>query len=157
MEWDSEEVYTDDMVTNGELDTIDPDLPQPGQKYFHWADYLIFALFLVANIGVGLFQGLKPCFTKKAESAQEYLVANRSMSIFPVALSILSAFLSAILILGTPAEIYTEGIMYWMYVWGMMLSCVFATLLFVPLLYPLKLTSSYEVSQDPHPYSKFKH
>lgn len=140
MDW-----YLDAEFATDESVTDNPDLPHGGKQYFHWADYLVFALFLGANISVGLYQGFKPYFTKEEESAQQYLVANRNMSIFPVALSILSAFLSAILILGTPAEIYTEGSMYWMYVWGMMLSCVFATILFVPLLYPLKLTSSYEV------------
>jgi len=131
----------DSYASSDEPVTPNPDLPQPGTKRFDWSDYLVFALFLVANIVVGLVAGLKP--TKEKETAKSYLAGDRNMSVFPVALSILSAFLSAILILGTPAEVYTEGTMYWVYVIGMMLSCVFATLLFVPLLYPLRLTSSY--------------
>jgi hypothetical protein len=50
------------------------------------------------------------------------------------------------LILGSPAEIYTEGTQYFIYVFGIMLACLLAAQLFVPLLYPLKLTSSFEVS-----------
>lgn len=110
---------------------------------FHWADWVIFSAFLLISLGIGLFQGL----CKKQEATTEaYHMGNRDFNIWPVALSLLSAFLSAILILGTPAEIYTEGTQYWVYVFGMMASCVFAVILFVPLLYPLRLTSSYEVS-----------
>jgi sodium-coupled monocarboxylate transporter 8/12 len=126
----------------------DPDeLPLPDRKSFHWSDYLVFALFLAAYILIGAFQAIKAAFfAKKQEDAEDFLVGGRSMSILPVAISVLSAFLSAILILGTPAEVYTEGTQYFMYVIGQMMSCVLAALLFVPLLYPLRLTSSYEVS-----------
>ena len=65
--------------------------------------------------------------------------------VIPVALAIMSSFLSAILILGTPAELYTHGTMYWLYLFGMCGAAVLATVFFVPLLYRLKLTSSYEV------------
>lgn len=125
----------------------DPDLvPLQDRKSFHWADYLVFGLFLGCYILIGVYQAVKNAFfAKKKEDADEFLVGGRSMSILPVALSILSAFLSAILILGTPAEVYMEGTQYWMYVFGQMMSCVLAALLFVPLLYPLRLTSSYEV------------
>ena len=109
---------------------------------FHWADWLIFSLFLAISLGIGLFQGL--C-AKQEKTAEAFHMGNRDFNIWPVALSLLSAFLSAILILGTPAEVYTEGTQYWVYTLGMMASCVFAVILFVPLLYPLKLTSSYEV------------
>jgi sodium-coupled monocarboxylate transporter 8/12 len=53
--------------------------------------------------------------------------------------------MSAILILGTPAEMYTQGTQYFMYVIGMILAVILAAQLFVPLLYPLNLTSSFEV------------
>ena len=126
----------------------EPELPEPGAKGFHWADYLIFALFLIVSLGIGMFQGIAEalgCLKKKEQTTEEFLTGNRSFSIWPVALSMLSAFLSAILILGTPAEVYVEGTEYWIYLIGMMSACVFAVFLFVPLLYPLKLTSSYEV------------
>ena len=110
---------------------------------FHWADWVIFTAFLGVSLGIGLFQGL--C-VKQEKTAEAFHMGNRDFNIWPVALSLLSAFLSAILILGTPAEIYTEGTQYWIYTLGMMASCVFAVILFVPLMYPLKLTSSYEVN-----------
>ena len=109
---------------------------------FHWADWVIFTAFLAVSLGIGLFQGL--C-VKQEKTAEAFHMGNRDFNIWPVALSLLSAFLSAILILGTPAEVYVAGTQYWIYTLGMMASCVFAVILFVPLMYPLKLTSSYEV------------
>lgn len=73
-------------------------------------------------------------------------MGNRDLKIVPVAVSILVSFLSAILILGAPAEMYTKGTQYYLYVFGQMSAVVLATVLFVPLFYPLKLTSMYEVS-----------
>ncbi len=109
---------------------------------FHWADYLILAAVLVAS----LFIGLIPAFIGgKQRTQSEYLMANRSMRIVPVAMSILMSFTSAIMILGTTAEIYINGLAYMVYAVGMVLGGLLATILFVPLLYPLKLTSSYEV------------
>jgi Na+/proline symporter len=70
------------------------------------------------------------------------------MPVLPVVLSLLSSVLSAIIILGGAAEIYTQGAMYWLQGIGQWLATIIAGLLFVPLLYPLQLTSSYEVSTD---------
>ena len=72
----------------------------------HWADYLVFALFLLGMMAPGLYYGL--IGSKQAKTTDEFLVGKRDNSILPVAVSILSSFLSAILILGTPAEIYTQ-------------------------------------------------
>nr|KAG5688219.1 hypothetical protein BaRGS_003118 [Batillaria attramentaria] len=66
------------------------------------------------------------------------------MSIIPVAISILVSFMSAILILGTPAEMYMSGTEYFVYVFGICFAIIIAALVFVPLLYPLRMTSSFE-------------
>lgn len=141
--------FSDHFMAPGAF-PADPELPTPEPKGFHWADYLVFVLFLVISLGIGMFQGLMDllgCNKKedqKEMTTEDFLMGNRNFSVVPVSLSTLAAFLSAILILGTPAEVYTQGCEYWIYMFGMMLSCVFATIFFVPLLYPLRLTSSYE-------------
>lgn len=113
------------------------------QTGFHWFDYVVFCAVLVASCAIGLFYA----FTGgKQKTQQEFLMANRQMKTLPVAISILVSFNSAIVILGAPAEVYLYGTQYWMYSFGIALACVLASVLFVPLLYPLKLTSSYEVS-----------
>ena len=53
--------------------------------------------------------------------------------------------MSAILILGMPAEMYTAGTQFMLFAVGYVLAIIIAALVFVPLLYPLKLTSSFEV------------
>ncbi len=114
------------------------------RETFHWADYVIMAAFLTICFVVGVVQAF---IGGKQRTQIEYLLANRNMHVLPVTLSILVSYLSAILIMGTPAEIYTGGTLYWWYAVGAGLSCVLAAWLFVPLLYPLKLTSCYEVSR----------
>ena len=59
------------------------------------------------------------------------------------------SFQSAITILGTPAEMYTAGTEYFVYLGGISLAIIIATLVFVPLLHPLKMTSSFEVRPPP--------
>ncbi len=114
---------------------------------FHWADYLILAAVLLTS----LFIGLIPAFIGgKQRTQSEYLMANRSMHIVPVSMSILMSFISAILILGMPAEVYISGLIYSMSAIGSAVGVLAGGVLFVPLLYPLKITSSYEVQEPPH-------
>ncbi|OWF48529.1 sodium-coupled monocarboxylate transporter 1-like [Mizuhopecten yessoensis] len=51
---------------------------------------------------------------------------------------------SAILILGVPAEMYTQGTMYYIYTVGYVGGGLLTSFIFVPLFYPLNLTSIYE-------------
>ncbi|PVD36488.1 hypothetical protein C0Q70_03472 [Pomacea canaliculata] len=111
------------------------------ERLFGPVDYVLFVLMLVISAAIGIFYG---CWGGKQKTTKEFLMANRSMSIIPVAISILVSFMSAILILGTPAEMYTQGTQYMIYIVGILLAIVIAALIFVPLLYPLKLTSSFE-------------
>lgn len=112
------------------------------ERVFGPWDYVVFALMLVISAGIGLFYA----FTGgKQKTTKEFLMADRSMKLLPIAVSILVSFISAILILGTPAEMYTAGTEYWMLAGGMSMANLLAAIIFVPMLHPLKLTSSYEV------------
>ncbi|XP_022311982.2 sodium-coupled monocarboxylate transporter 1-like [Crassostrea virginica] len=108
---------------------------------FSVADWVVFAGLLVISACIGIYYALSG---GKQKTTKEFLMANRNLKIVPVAISILVSFLSAILILGAPAEMYTKGTQYYLYVFGQMAAVVLATVLFVPLFYPLKLTSMYE-------------
>ncbi|XP_064614602.1 LOW QUALITY PROTEIN: sodium-coupled monocarboxylate transporter 1-like [Liolophura sinensis] len=104
-------------------------------------DYVVFGIVLIVSAGIGLFYA----FTGgKQRTTKEFLMADRNMRLLPIAISILVSFISAIMILGTAAEMHTAGTEYWMLAWGMSMSNIMAALIFVPLLHPLKLTSSYE-------------
>lgn len=56
------------------------------------------------------------------------------------------SFMSAITILGTPAEIYTYGTMYLWIILSFGSSMYIAGYIYIPLFYQLQVTSAYEVS-----------
>jgi hypothetical protein len=51
-----------------------------------WPEYVVFGLVLACSMGIGIYYGL---FASKQKSTKEYLMANRQMSSFPVALSMI--------------------------------------------------------------------
>ena len=110
---------------------------------FHWLDYVIFAAMLVISSGVGVYYA---CTGTKQQSKEEFLMGNRRMKWFPVALSLLVSYNSGIVQLGVPAEIYLHGIQYSLSTTGTALAVLFSVFTFVPLLYKLQLVSSYEAS-----------
>ncbi|PAA76865.1 hypothetical protein BOX15_Mlig002966g1 [Macrostomum lignano] len=112
---------------------------------FIWADYLVFSVFLVGSAAIGIYFSMTG---GRQKTTTEYLMGDRSMQLVPVSISILVSFTSAILILGSPAEIYLNGIIYFYYVIGMMLACIISAYTFVPLFFPLKMTSSFEYLEE---------
>ena len=109
---------------------------------FHVVDYAIFALVLLVSLSIGFYHA----FTGgRQRTTKEYLLANRQLKTIPVTMSILVSFVSGILVLGTPAEMYTRGTQLFMRTIGYCLACVLSSLLFVPLFFNLKVTSSFEV------------
>lgn len=72
-------------------------------------------------------------------------MADRSMSVLPVTLSLLASFMSAITLLGTPAEIYVYGTQYWMIWLGCCIMIPLCAHVYHPVFFRLKLTSVFEV------------
>ena len=115
----------------------------------HWSDYLIFAVFLASNIAIGLYHNIRG--TSKQVSQQEmenFFVGGRRLNYFPVALSMVMSFMSSISALGNPAHVYTKGTMLVFVPVGSTIGTTLAGFLFVPLLYPLRLTSTNEVCHE---------
>lgn len=54
---------------------------------FAWSDYLVFVLMLLLCICIGIYFGF---FEKKNNTEDEYLVGDRNMQIFPIALSLVA-------------------------------------------------------------------
>ena len=108
---------------------------------FHYADYIVFGATLMISAGIGVYHAV----ASKQSTTTEYLLANRKMLSLPVAMSLLASFMSGITILGVPSEIYTYGIQYGLLVVSEILYFPAVALIFVPTLYELGLTSSYEV------------
>ncbi|KAM8954193.1 sodium-dependent multivitamin transporter isoform 2-T2 [Pelodytes ibericus] len=108
---------------------------------FSTADYIIFALLLVLSSAIGLYYALSG---GKQRTMQEFLLANRSMSFLPVALSLLATFQSAVAILGVPSEIYRFGTEYWFLGCSYIIGLLIPAYIFIPIFYRLGLTSTYE-------------
>ncbi|KAJ6633962.1 Sodium-coupled monocarboxylate transporter 1 [Pseudolycoriella hygida] len=60
-------------------------------------------------MGIGIFYGF---FYKKNKTNEEFLMAGRTMTVFPVALSLICSFISAVTLLGNPVEVYYYGSVY---------------------------------------------
>lgn len=55
---------------------------------FLWIDYLVFVFMLSICGGIGIYFG----FIKKQNSAQDYLMGGRNMSLIPVTFSLVARF-----------------------------------------------------------------
>ena len=106
-------------------------------------DYVVFASMFVVSFLVGAYHIY---VGRHHRTTVEYLLAGRQMALLPIALSLLASFLSSILILGVPAEIYIHGMIYIHLVFATIISISFSSYAFIPVFYRLRLTSVYEVS-----------
>ena len=121
-----------------DLDAVAP------ARGFSIVDYVVFALVVMISLTIGLYHA----FTGgKQRTPGEYLMGNRNLRTLPVAMSILVSYVSSILVLGVPAEMYTRGTQLILRTLGYCLACIISSLLFVPLFYGLNVTSSFEVSR----------
>lgn len=123
-----------------ESSSAEESLGFPNNKFTPW-DYVVFSVLLLISSVIGLYYG---CTGAKQKTTSEFLMAGRSMGVFPVALSLLASFMSAITLLGTPAEIATFGTLYWMIWLSYCLVIPVSAYVFVPVFYELELTSVFE-------------
>ena len=112
------------------------------KETFGTADYLVFAGMLVISAAIGIWYAYAD---RKKNNTQEFLLGGRSLSVFPVAMSILSSFISAISLLGTPSEVYRYGTQYTIKLLGFCLMIPTTAYFYLPVYHKLGLTSAYEV------------
>ncbi|NWQ84015.1 SC5A5 protein, partial [Columbina picui] len=104
-------------------------------------DYGVFGLMLLISTGIGLFHGLAKGGQKTSE---DFFTGGRRMSALPVGLSLSASFMSAIQVLGVPAEAYRYGAKFLWMCLGQLLNTLLTAGLFLPVFYRLGLTSTYE-------------
>ncbi|XP_070198071.1 sodium-coupled monocarboxylate transporter 1-like isoform X2 [Littorina saxatilis] len=107
---------------------------------FHWADYLVFGSVLAISAAIGITAAIK----HRKASAEQLLTGNRKLPLIPVALSLAASFMSAIFVLGIPAEAYVNSAEYWLIGLGYIPAQIITCLLVMPVIYKLKLTSGYK-------------
>ncbi|KAA0188432.1 hypothetical protein HAZT_HAZT003614 [Hyalella azteca] len=105
-------------------------------EHFGAVDYGMLAVTVVASVAIGVYHGIKG-----NKTAVDFSMGSRSMTPFPVSLSLLATFLSANSILGYSGEVYAHGSVLAWSILGTALAIVFAGEVVLPVLHPLKLVS----------------
>ena len=108
---------------------------------FSIADYCVFAGMLLISSIIGIYFA----YGGKQKSTKEYLMAGRDMHWFPVFVSLLASYLSAITLLGVPSEIYTYGVQYIVLCLSYFILIGAGVYIFLPIFYRLQVVSSNEV------------
>ncbi|KAJ6652651.1 hypothetical protein lerEdw1_011221 [Lerista edwardsae] len=115
-------------------------IPPDVKNFVAW-DYVVFAgLFLISS-GIGVFFAIKE---RKKESSRDFLVGGRQMTCGPVALSLTASFMSAVTVLGTPAEVYRHGAAFILFFIAYTFVIILTSELFLPVFYRSGITSTYE-------------
>ncbi|KFQ67586.1 Sodium-coupled monocarboxylate transporter 1, partial [Phaethon lepturus] len=109
-------------------------------RFVVW-DYVVFAAMLLVSAVIGVYYAFAGGGQK---TSKDFLMGGRSMSALPVALSLTASFMSAVTVLGTPAEIYRYGAIFCIFAitYGLVVLC--SAEIFLPVFYKLGITSTYE-------------
>ncbi|CAL8109656.1 unnamed protein product [Orchesella dallaii] len=111
------------------------------QDKFGWLEYLVFGLVLASSAGIGVFYGF---FSKREKNNEEFLMGGRSMSAWPVALSLMCSFVSGITVLGNPVETYLYGTQYATIILSFIPLTAALQFIYVPVYFKLQLTSAFQ-------------
>ncbi|RXM98397.1 Sodium/iodide cotransporter [Acipenser ruthenus] len=113
---------------------------------FGLTDYGVFAVMLLVSMAIGLFQGLRRAGGKE-ERAEDFFTGGRQMTALPVGLSLSASFMSAVQVLGVPAEAYRYGLKFLYMCLGQSLNTLITAYLFLPVFYRLGITSTNQAGQ----------
>lgn len=105
-------------------------------------DYGVFATMLLVSTGIGLWVGLA---RGGQRSADDFFTGGRQLAAVPVGLSLAASFMSAVQVLGVPAEAARYGLKFLWMCAGQLLNSLLTAFLFLPIFYRLGLTSTYQV------------
>ncbi|KAG9490556.1 hypothetical protein GDO78_006080 [Eleutherodactylus coqui] len=104
-------------------------------------DYVVFGLMLLISAAIGIYYAFAGGGQK---TAKDFLMGGRSMTAVPVALSLTASFMSAVTVLGTPAEVYRFGAMFSIFAITYTLVVLLTAEIYLPVFYRLGITSTYE-------------
>ncbi|CAJ0952182.1 unnamed protein product [Ranitomeya imitator] len=104
-------------------------------------DYVVFALMLLISAVIGIYYAFAGGGQK---TSTDFLMGGRSMTAVPVALSLTASFMSAVTVLGTPAEVYRFGAMFSIFAISYSFVVLISSEIFLPVFYRLGITSTYE-------------
>ncbi|NXE49864.1 SC5A8 protein, partial [Casuarius casuarius] len=109
--------------------------------HFSVWDYVVFAAMLLVSAAIGIYYAFAGGGQK---TSKDFLMGGRSMTALPVALSLTASFMSAVTVLGTPAEVYRFGAIFSIFAITYTLVVLCSAEIFLPVFYRLSITSTYE-------------
>lgn len=110
-------------------------------RKFGAADYAVFTVMLLVSSLIGIYYR----FTgDRQRTAREYLMANKNMSVIPVAFSLMASFMSAVTLLGVPSENYFYGTQFIIINVSYIIGTPLAAYVFLPVFYNMQVVSVYE-------------
>ena len=104
-------------------------------------DYFVFAVSLLLSAAIGVYYSLTG---GRQKTNREYLLADGRMNVYVVSVSLMASFMSAITLLGVPAEIYSFGITFACINISYIIGTPICAFFFLPVFFNLKATSAYE-------------
>lgn len=110
------------------------------QTGFVLVDYAVFSAMLLISMAIGLFQALKK--RPRDATAEDFFTGGRSLPAVPVGLSLCASFMSAVQVLGVPAEGFRYGFKFLYMCLGQSINSVLTAYLFLPVFYRLGITST---------------
>ncbi|XP_057657298.1 putative sodium-dependent multivitamin transporter isoform X2 [Diorhabda carinulata] len=104
-------------------------------------DYVVIAIVLAISSIIGIYFR---CTGGKQKTTKEFLLADKNMSITPVAFSLMASFMSAITLLGVSSENYSFGVQFIVINISYGIFTFIAAYLYLPVFFKLQATSAYE-------------
>ena len=102
------------------------------------ADWVVLVATLAAIVIYGVWKG------RRQERLAQYLLADREMQWYTVALSVMATQASAITFLSTPGQAYTDGMRFLQFYLGLPVAMVILAVTAVPIYHRLKVFTAYE-------------
>ena len=101
-------------------------------------DWIVLCATLAAIVLYGMWKG------RRQERLAQFLLADRQMQWYTVALSVMATQASAITFLSTPGQAYTDGMRFVQFYLGLPVAMVILSITAVPIYHRLKVFTAYE-------------
>lgn len=85
-------------------------------------------------------------FANKNSTLDEYMLGGRNQRLLPVATSMMTSFMSGLMMIGDPAEFYHHGVTYTFTIFAMIASTPFSAFILLPVFHRLGNLSVLNVS-----------
>ena len=102
------------------------------------ADWVVLAGTLAAIVAYGVWKG------RRQRRLEQYLLADRELQWYTIALSVMATQASAITFLSTPGQAYSDGMRFVQFYLGLPVAMVILSITAVPIYHRLKVFTAYE-------------